>query len=274
MKRLRQENLSCGGPTRSSRPRACFSRPSSTQTGRSERVHRPASRALRRRAHLPDAGRLRRARTGRGAAARRSRRGIDDEQLRRRHPRAARPHWYAYGYRRVWLALRRDGRQVGRDRVRRLMRQHGIEGAKRRSKRWRTTRPDVAAARRATSSNATSAQIGRTPVGRRSDLPALAGRASPIWPSCSMPTAAARRLAAGHELRTSLVLDALRMAVSAASPARTSSRAPLRRRRAVRLPRVPAGARRSPACWPRIGSAATPTTMPWPRASSTRSRPN
>ena len=35
-----------------------FSRPSSTQTVRSERVHRRASRALRRRADLPDPGRV------------------------------------------------------------------------------------------------------------------------------------------------------------------------------------------------------------------------
>ena len=49
---------SCAARTRSSRQRASFSRPSSTQTGRSERVHRAAPRALRRRADLPDVGRV------------------------------------------------------------------------------------------------------------------------------------------------------------------------------------------------------------------------
>jgi putative transposase len=38
--------------------------------------------------------------------------------------------------------------QVGRDRVKRLMRTHQIQGAERRGKPWRTTRPDPAAGRR------------------------------------------------------------------------------------------------------------------------------
>jgi putative transposase len=57
-------------------------------------------------------------------------------------------NYYAYGYRRVWLALRRAGEQVGRGRVQRLMRSHGIQGAKRRGKPWRTTKPDPEAQRR------------------------------------------------------------------------------------------------------------------------------
>jgi transposase InsO family protein len=43
--------------------------------------------------------------------------------------------------------LRRVGLQVGRDRVKRLMRAHGIQGAKRRGKPWRTTTPDPTASR-------------------------------------------------------------------------------------------------------------------------------
>jgi transposase InsO family protein len=55
----------------------------------------------------------------------------------------------AYGYRKMHLALKRDGvEDLGRDRVRRLMRQHGICGAKRRGKPWLTTIPDPDAARR------------------------------------------------------------------------------------------------------------------------------
>ena len=55
----------------------------------------------------------------------------------------------AYGYRKMHLALRRAGVQdVGRDRVKRLMRAHGIQGAKRRGKPWRTTVADPDAARR------------------------------------------------------------------------------------------------------------------------------
>jgi putative transposase len=56
-------------------------------------------------------------------------------------------NYYAYGYRKMWLALKRAGEDVGRDRVKRLMRTHGIQGAKRRGKPWRTTTPDPAAQR-------------------------------------------------------------------------------------------------------------------------------
>ena len=48
-------------------------------------------------------------------------------------------NYHCYGYRRTWLALKRAGVDVGRDRVKRLMRAHGIQGAKRRGKPWRTT---------------------------------------------------------------------------------------------------------------------------------------
>jgi hypothetical protein len=39
-----------------------------------------------------------------------------------------------YAYRRTWKALLRAGHEVGRDRVKRLMRQAAIQGAKRRGK--------------------------------------------------------------------------------------------------------------------------------------------
>jgi putative transposase len=39
-------------------------------------------------------------------------------------------NYCAYGYRKMWLALRTAGETVGRDHVKRLMRRHGIRGAK------------------------------------------------------------------------------------------------------------------------------------------------
>jgi putative transposase len=48
----------------------------------------------------------------------------------------------------MWKALVREGEQVGRGRVERLMRRNGIQGAKRRGKPWRTTIPDPEARRR------------------------------------------------------------------------------------------------------------------------------
>ncbi|MCA1679523.1 MAG: IS3 family transposase, partial [Actinobacteria bacterium] len=52
------------------------------------------------------------------------------------------------GYRRMWKALQRAGEQVPRCRVQRLMATNGIQGAKRRGRPWRTTKPDPEAARR------------------------------------------------------------------------------------------------------------------------------
>ncbi len=51
-----------------------------------------------------------------------------------------------YGARKVWHQLRREGLQVPRCQVERLMRQAGLAGA-RRGKRFVTTRPDSASAR-------------------------------------------------------------------------------------------------------------------------------
>jgi putative transposase len=48
----------------------------------------------------------------------------------------------------MWKALLRRGEQVPRCRVQRLMREHGIVGAKRRGRPWRITRPDPEAHRR------------------------------------------------------------------------------------------------------------------------------
>jgi putative transposase len=81
------------------------------------------------------------------ATGQRSRRVIEDAWLIEQIERAHSENYYAYGYRRTWKALRRKGVRVGRDRVRRLMRAHGIQGAKRRGKPWRTTRPDLTATR-------------------------------------------------------------------------------------------------------------------------------
>jgi putative transposase len=47
----------------------------------------------------------------------------------------------------MWKALRRAGEVAPRCRVQRLMAEHGIVGAKRRGKPWRTTRADPAALR-------------------------------------------------------------------------------------------------------------------------------
>lgn len=81
------------------------------------------------------------------ASGRRSARRIEDERLLEVIGELHRRNYLAYGSRRMWKALLRAGEQVGRGRVERLMCQAGIQGAKRRGKPWRTTRPDPRAQR-------------------------------------------------------------------------------------------------------------------------------
>ncbi len=79
----------------------------------------------------------------------RSARAIRDDELVATIRQVHVENFEAYGYRKMHLALRRAGVQdVGRDRVKRLMRRHGIQGAKRRGKKWKTTTADPQAGRR------------------------------------------------------------------------------------------------------------------------------
>jgi putative transposase len=82
------------------------------------------------------------------AAGCRSTRAVADEQLVATIRKVHIENFEAYGYRKMQLALRRHGVDVGRDRVKRLMRADGIRGAKRPGKRWKTTTPDPQAGRR------------------------------------------------------------------------------------------------------------------------------
>jgi len=74
-------------------------------------------------------------------------RRVEDERLlaviRDTHAK----NYFAYGYRRMWKALTRAGEHAPRCQVQRLMAEHGIQGAKRRGKPWKTTRADPEALR-------------------------------------------------------------------------------------------------------------------------------
>ncbi|HEU4727782.1 MAG TPA: IS3 family transposase [Kofleriaceae bacterium] len=82
------------------------------------------------------------------AMGERSDRSVEDERLTTRIREVHEQNFECYGYPRVWRELQRQGEQVGRDHVARLMRQEGIRGAKRRGKPWRTTIADPAAPKR------------------------------------------------------------------------------------------------------------------------------
>ena len=67
-----------------------------------------------------------------------SSRSIEDERLLAVIGETHTANYEAHGFRRTWKALRRPGESAPRCQVQRLMRAHGIQGAKRRGKQWRT----------------------------------------------------------------------------------------------------------------------------------------
>ncbi len=117
-----------------------------------------------------------------------------------------------YGARKLWIAARRAGHDIGRDQVARLMGELGIRGARRGRRVW-TTRPDPAA--------------GRPPDLVKRDFTAQAPNQLwvtdltyvPTWAGvayvCFIVDAFSRMIVgwsvAGH-MRTDMVLDALNMA--------------------------------------------------------------
>lgn len=149
------------------------------------------------------------------AGGRRSARAAADERLIEVIRRVHGENFEAYGYRKLHLALKRRGVQVGRDRVKRLMRVHGIRGAKRRGKRWKTTTPDPHAGRRPD-------LVGRDFTASRPDELYVADFTYlRCWEGLvflSFVIDVYNRRVVGWQLtshmRASLVCDALRMAVS------------------------------------------------------------
>jgi putative transposase len=149
----------------------------------------------------------------------RSRRSLDDERLLGRIRALHAANYYAYGSRRMWIALNRSGEPVARCTVERLMKTHGICGAKRRGKPWRTTRPDPAARRRPdlVDRNFTAAGPDRLWLADITYLRCWEG----VVFFAFIIDAHSRRIIgwqlAGH-MRTTLVLDALRMALHQRGP--------------------------------------------------------
>jgi putative transposase len=148
--------------------------------------------------------------TGRG-----SKRIVEDERLLGRIREVHAANYYAYGSRRMWIALRRAGEPVARCTVERLMRVHGIQGAKRRGKPWRTTRPDPQARRRPdlVQRNFIAARPNELWV---ADLTYLRCWEGVVFFAFILD-AYSRRVVGWQfapHMRTTLVLDALRMALA------------------------------------------------------------
>ncbi|WP_155726804.1 IS3 family transposase, partial [Mycobacterium avium] len=121
-------------------------------------------------------------------------------------------NYCVYGARKLWKTARRDGHDVGRDQVARLMRAAGIEGV-RRGKRVRTTKADPAAARHPdlVHRNFAAAAPNQLWVTDLTFVPTWAGVAY----VCFIIDAHSRMIVgwrvASH-MRTSMVLEALEMA--------------------------------------------------------------
>jgi putative transposase len=148
-----------------------------------------------------------------------SSRAVEDERLLGRIREVHAANYYAYGYRRMWKALLRSGEQVPRCRVQRLMRTHGIVGAKRRGRPWRTTRPDPQAQHRPdlVQRNFTASRPDELWV---ADLSYLRCWEGPVFFAFVLD-AYRRRVVGGQpasHMRTTLVLDALRMALGQRRP--------------------------------------------------------
>jgi putative transposase len=149
------------------------------------------------------------------ASGERSARAIEDDRLMAVIGELHAANYYAYGYRKMWLALGRAGEHVGRDRVKRLMRQAHIQGAKRRGKPWRTTTPDSSAMR-------APDLVDRNFSAVRPDALWLADFTYlRCWEGVVVFSfvidAYSRRIVGwqfANHMRTDLVLDALRMALS------------------------------------------------------------
>ena len=141
-----------------------------------------------------------------------SRRAMRDAELIPRLTKLWTDNYEVYGSRKLWKAARRDGIDIGRDQTARLMRQAGIQGA-RRSKRVRTTRRDSSAGRHPdlVKRQFRADEPNRLWVTDLTFAPTWAGVAY----ACFIVDAFSRMIVgwrvAGH-MRTPMVLDAIEMA--------------------------------------------------------------
>ncbi len=209
---------SCARPTRSSRPPRCFrqgARPDPIEVSAfiDERKADFGVELIGQTIDVSASAYYQRA-TGQRCA-----RAVEDQRLVGVIRAVHQANYCAYGYRRMWKALRRGGEDVGRGHVQRLMREHDIQGAKRRGRPWRTTTPDPTA-RRAVD---LVARDFSAPAPDRlwvCDFTYLRCWEGVVFFAFVIDVYSRRIVGwqfAGH-MRTDLVLDALRMALAQRGP--------------------------------------------------------
>lgn len=152
-------------------------------------------------------------------SGRRSARRVEDERLLAEIKLIHAGNYEAYGSRRTWKELRRRGIECARCTVERLMHNEGIQGAKRRGRPWRTTTPDPEGQRRPdlVDRDFTAEAPNRLWV---ADFTHLRTWQGVVFFSFVIDVFS--RKVVGWQLatnmRTDLVLDALRMALGLRSP--------------------------------------------------------
>jgi putative transposase len=153
------------------------------------------------------------------ATGERSDRSVEDERLTGRIREVHEANYECYGYRRTHAQLVREGEAAGRDQVARLMASHGIQGAKRRGKPWRTTIADPSAQRASdlVCRDFTAPAPDRLWVGDFTYLRTWEGRLFFAFVIDVFSRMVVGWQLAGH-MRTTLVLDALRMALGLRAP--------------------------------------------------------
>jgi hypothetical protein len=205
----------------------------------------------------------------------RSERVVEDERLLAVIKDTHEANYFAYGYRRMWKALLRAGEAAPRCQVQRLMACHGIQGAKRRGKPWKTTTTDPEALRSPDLVRRDfTAEHPNQVVGRGFHVFALLGGrfVLQLRDRCVQPDA--RRLAVG--VKHAQNAGARRSTDGARAP-----RARRRRRaRAALRPRVSTPASTTPrrltitSCWRRSAPSAMRWTTHSPNHSSTPTKPS
>ena len=153
------------------------------------------------------------------ATGQRSARQVEDERLLALIREVHSENFECYGSPRVWHELQRQGEEVGRDHVARLMRQEGIRGAKRRGKPWRTTIADPKAQKRPdlVKRDFTADRPDALWVGDFTYLRTWEGRMFLAFLIDVFSRMIVGWQIATH-MRTDLVLDALRMALGTRRP--------------------------------------------------------
>ena len=142
-----------------------------------------------------------------------SRRDLRDEHLKPLIAKVHADNYGVYGPRKVWLALNRQGVEVARCTVERLMRELGLQGV-RRGKKYRTTVADPAAARPA---DLVDRHFGPLAPNRLwvADFTYVATWAGTVYVAFVIDAYARRILGwrAAYSMKTPLVLDALEQAI-------------------------------------------------------------